>query len=171
MSLLATAQQTDQVFRQYTHHTKPQMTSDDFLLCSKELMRAPQLQCFHIRTKQSSRAASEGWVGRSSSQGLRHLPHHRPRQLKHLGILAEAQQRIAPPQLIRPHFAHFDTLCTFPNTTTHTHIQNGASILHRRQLQDVCLQETSERWLCKALKTDQTTGTAPSSPSRRLSST
>ena len=62
-------------------------------------------------------------------------------------------------------------LFTFPNTTTHTHIQNGTSILHRRQLQDVRLQETSERWLCKALKSDRTIGTAPSSPSRRLSST
>ena len=134
MSLLATVQQTDQVLRQYTQYNTPQITSDDFLLCSKELMRAPQLQCFHIRTKQSSRAASEGWVGRSSSQGLRHLPHHRPRQLKHLGILAEAQQRIAPSQPIRPHFAHFDTPLhlskhnhTYPHSKWHVNSSSAAT--------------------------------------------
>jgi hypothetical protein len=62
------------------------------------------------------------------------MPHHRPRQLKHLGILAEAQQRIAPSQLFQPPFAYLDTplhfskpIHTYPRSKWHVNSSSAAT--------------------------------------------
>lgn len=106
-----------------------------------------------------------GQLRRAGRCSMPHHPAHH--QLKHLGSGSSTT-----------HCNHHDSINLIPRTLipllylyqnyTHTNRQYGSSILHRRQLQDVCGLQSSN---CRALKADQTTGTAPSSPSRRLSRT